>query len=85
LEIEVGVFAHFEEIFFYFDPSEKAYHGLFFYYICSPKSSHLIEDDQVDDFAAEKPRWVEIASLHPSAFQINGDAILEICNKAVNA
>ena len=85
LEIEVGTFTHFEEIFFYFDPSEKAYHGLFFYYICFPKSSHLIEDDQVDDFAAEKPRWVEIASLHPSDFQINGDAILEICNKAVNA
>jgi 8-oxo-dGTP pyrophosphatase MutT (NUDIX family) len=37
LEIEVGVFAHFEEIFFYFDPSEKAYHGLFFLLYLLPK------------------------------------------------
>jgi len=81
LDIEVGTLAHFDEIFLYFDPSEKAYHGLHFYYICSPKTSQLIEDDQVDDFAAEKPRWVEIAALQPQDFQIHGKAILDICKR----
>jgi 8-oxo-dGTP pyrophosphatase MutT (NUDIX family) len=79
LEIEVGRFAHFEEIFFYFNPSGKAYHGLHFYYICSPLTRQLIEDDRVDDFAAEKPRWVEIADLQPQDFQVHGEAILTIC------
>ncbi len=31
LEIEVGRFAHFEELFFYFEPSAKAFHGLHFF------------------------------------------------------
>ena len=79
LEIEVGEFAHFDEIFFYFDPSKKAYHGLHFYYLCSPLTWQLVEDNRVDDFAAEKPRWVEIAGLQPQDFQVHGEAILAIC------
>lgn len=79
LEIEIGEFAHFDEIFFYFDPSQKAYHGLHFYYLCTPLTWQLVEDDQVDDFAAEKPRWVAIANLQPQDFQVHGEAILAIC------
>jgi len=61
-----------------------AYHGLHFYYLCCPSSLHLIDDDQVDDFAAERPRWVEIASLHPQDFQMHGDTILTICSGTTN-
>lgn len=60
------------------------YHGLNFYYHCSPCSLHLIDDDQVDDFAAERPRWGEIASLHPQDFQMHGDSIVAICRDAIN-
>ena len=80
LEIEVGRFAHFEEIFFYFNPSEKAYHGLHFFYLCSALTLQLTADERVDDFAAEKPRWVEITDLQPQDFQVHGEAILSIIN-----
>jgi 8-oxo-dGTP pyrophosphatase MutT (NUDIX family) len=84
LEIEVGAFVHFEELFFYFDPTGKAYHGLHFYYLCSSSSLHLIDDDQVDDFAAERPRLVDITSLQPEDFQMHGDAILAICRGIID-
>ena len=84
LDIEVGPFAHFEELFFYFNPSAKAYHGLHFFYICSALTEQLIADDRVDDFASEKPRWVEINDLGPQDFQVHGDAILSITKELVN-
>jgi 8-oxo-dGTP pyrophosphatase MutT (NUDIX family) len=38
IEIDDINFARFIEVFFYYDPSEKAYHGLHFYFICKPKT-----------------------------------------------
>ncbi len=82
--IEIGEmrFAHFEELFFYYDPSNKAYHGLHFYFICRPKTLKLLDDGQVADGSAKQPRWVEIRSLHPEDFQIHGDVILDLCQQA---
>jgi hypothetical protein len=64
------------------DPSDRAYHGLHFYFICRPKTLRLLADDQVDDGSAEQPRWVEIRGLHPEDFQIHGDVVLELCKQA---
>jgi len=82
IEIDGVRFAHFEEVFFYYDPSDRAYHGLHFYFICRPKTLRLLADDQVDDGSAEQPRWVEIRGLHPEDFQIHGDVVLELCKQA---
>lgn len=82
IELDVVRFAHFEEVFFYYDPSDRAYHGLHFYFICRPKTLRLLADDQVDDGSAEKPRWVEIRGLHPADFQIHGDVVLKLCKQA---
>jgi len=81
IEIAVERFAHFEEAFFYYDPSKRAYHGLHFYFICRPKTLDLLADDQVNDGSAEQPRWVEIRDLHPADFQIHGDIILKLCTQ----
>ena len=81
IEIAVECFAHFEELFFYYDPSGRAYHGLHFYYICHPQSIDLLSDDQVCDGSAEKPRWMEIANLHARDFQSQGERIIELCRK----
>jgi 8-oxo-dGTP diphosphatase len=81
LEVESVRFARFEELFFYYDPSETAYHGLHFYYICRPKAFTLVDDAQVEDDAAEQPRWIEIASLHARDFQAHGDLILDLCRQ----
>ncbi len=82
VEIDVVRFAHFEEVFFYYDPSDRAYHGLHFYFICRPKTLRLLPDDQVDDGSAEQPRWVEFRGLHPEDFQFHGDVVLELCKQA---
>jgi len=82
IKIDVVRFAYFEEVFFYYDPSDRAYHGLHFYFICRPKTLRLLTDDQVDDESAEQPRWVEILGLHPEDFQLHGDVVLEWCRQA---
>ena len=82
IEIDVMRFAHFEEVFFYYDPSDSAYHGLHFYFLCRPKTLRLLADDQVDDESAEQPRWVKILDLHPEGFQYHGDVVLELVKPA---
>lgn len=82
IEIDAVRFVHFEEVFFYYDPSDRAYHGLHFYFICRPRMSGLLPDDRVIDGSAEQPRWVEIRDLHPQDFQIHGEVVLELCKQA---
>jgi 8-oxo-dGTP pyrophosphatase MutT (NUDIX family) len=82
IEIDVVRLAHFEEVFFYYDPSDQAYHGLHFYFICRPRTLILLTDDQVDDGSAGQPRWVETANLHPEDFQYRGEVILALCRQA---
>jgi ADP-ribose pyrophosphatase YjhB (NUDIX family) len=82
IQVKVERFAHFEELFFYYDPSGTAYHGLHFYYICRPKTLMLLEDAQVNDDAAETPRWVNIQDLRAQDFQVHGDIILDLCKGA---
>jgi nucleoside triphosphatase len=79
--IELGRirFAYLDEIFYYYDPSKSAHHGLHFLYVCEPISRDTIPDSQVNDASAEKPRWVEIFSLSSGDFVANGDSILRIC------
>lgn len=81
IEIEVGELVHFEELFFYYDPSGKAYHGMQFYYLCQPKTLVLLDDGQVNDGSAEKPRWVKVNGLRSQDFQIHGKIILSLCNR----
>lgn len=82
IEIEVDRLAHFEEVFFYYDPSDRAYHGLHFFYLGIPKTYELLDDDRVDDSAAEKPRWREISELRPHDFQLHGEMILKLAREA---
>jgi 8-oxo-dGTP pyrophosphatase MutT (NUDIX family) len=82
IEVQIERFAHFEELFFYYDPSGTAYHGLHFYYICRPKTLALLDDAEVNDDAAEKPRWVNIRGLQAQDFQVHGAIILDLCRTA---
>ncbi len=81
IEVEIERLARFEELFFYYDPSETAYHGLHFYYVCYPKTLALLDDAQVEDDAAGKPRWVSIQDLQAQDFQSHGDIILDLCKE----
>lgn len=79
LAIEVGRLAHFAELFFYYDPSASAYHGLHFFYFCRLITTALLADEEVNDGSAGKPRWVNLAGLQPADFQVHGAEILALC------
>ena len=83
LEVRIERLARFEELFFYYDPSETAYHGLHFYYICRPMTLELLSDAQVQDDAAVAPRWVAIEGLQAEDFQAHGDVVVELCQEIV--
>jgi 8-oxo-dGTP pyrophosphatase MutT (NUDIX family) len=76
IEVEVEGFVHFCEDFFYYDPGDKAYHSLLFYYVCRPMTFDVSDDAQVDDEDAEQPRWVEMAGLQACDFQSHGEMVL---------
>ncbi|MEM7334240.1 MAG: NUDIX domain-containing protein [Chloroflexota bacterium] len=75
--IKVGQQAFIEELFFYYDPSQTAYHGIHIYMHAKPHSTQLLVDTEVTDGSAEKPRWVPINSLQDGLFQSAGAGILD--------
>lgn len=75
--------ARFEELFFYYDPSETAYHRLHFYYICQPVTLELLSDAQVQDDAAVAPLWVPVAGLWAEDFQAHGDVVVDLCQEII--
>lgn len=81
LEIEIGRFAFFRESFFYYDPSDTAFHTFSFFFVCKPRTLRLVDDDRVDDLEAEKPRWIELTSVRPDDFQICGERILQLAHE----
>jgi 8-oxo-dGTP pyrophosphatase MutT (NUDIX family) len=70
------------EDFWYFDPTDSAYHALLFLYVARPESLELSGHNQVD--AGEgRPQWVPIASLRPAAFHHHGERWLRLLRSLV--
>jgi 8-oxo-dGTP diphosphatase len=78
VELIVQQLAHFRDDFFYYDPSNEAFHSFLFFYVCKPVTTDLISDDQVEDIEAEMPRWVEICTLKAEYFYNDGETIMSI-------
>jgi 8-oxo-dGTP pyrophosphatase MutT (NUDIX family) len=81
LEIEIVRFLHFKESFFYYDPLDEAYHSFSFFFLCTPKTLMLVDDDQVDDDESEKPRWVNWHNLHAEDFQSFGPELMSLVHQ----
>lgn len=69
LEITIERFFHFKEHFFYYDPLDKTFHSFLVFFLCRPRTTELISDENVNDEESEKPRWVEIKQLKREDFQ----------------
>ena len=69
IQISVESLANFQEDFFYYDPTGDAWHGLLFYYNCTPLTYDLLPADLVDDESATNPQWVKIETLHEENMQ----------------
>jgi 8-oxo-dGTP pyrophosphatase MutT (NUDIX family) len=82
IEITDLRFHGFDEHFFYYDPLDIAFHSFMFFYLCRPVTTALCPDDQVEDDAVEKPRWVEIEGLTEEQFHNHGRLILDAISLA---
>jgi 8-oxo-dGTP pyrophosphatase MutT (NUDIX family) len=65
------------EEFFYYDPTDTAYHGLQFYYEATPNSLLLSSAYQVDT-GEDDPQWIAIESLQPSSFHNHGERLYRL-------
>lgn len=83
LAIAIERFAGFKEDFFYYDPTDFAFHGLMFFYLCKPLTLRLATDDQIDDGEAERPRWVPIDQLRAEDIQSHGAIVMEALRSAL--
>jgi ADP-ribose pyrophosphatase YjhB (NUDIX family) len=75
IAVEIERFAMLSERFFYYDPLEVAHHVHAFFYICRPRTFELAADDEIDDEEAEKPQWVDYASLTADSIQSYADEL----------
>lgn len=80
IEVDNGRFLHFSEQFFYYDPTDEAFHAFRFIFACTPLSFDLVSDENVDDIEVVEPRWYDIANLKADQFQSFGDFIVEYLN-----
>jgi 8-oxo-dGTP diphosphatase len=71
LEIDIERFVGFKEDFFYYDPTDFAFHGLMFFYLCRPRTLALTGGPFGDE-EAEAPQWVPIEQLRPDDIQSHG-------------
>jgi 8-oxo-dGTP pyrophosphatase MutT (NUDIX family) len=69
------------EDFWYFDPTDSAYHALLFLYVARPESLELSGHNQVDD-GEDNPRWVPITGLRAEDFHNHGERLLGLIQDA---
>ncbi|NTU50119.1 MAG: NUDIX hydrolase [Desulfobulbaceae bacterium] len=65
------------EDFFYYDPTDTAYHALQFYYCASACSLDLSTCYQVDH-GEDHPQWIPVASLRPDHFHAHGTRLYDL-------
>ncbi len=63
IEINIQSFLHFHDHFFYYDPTDEAFHSLSFYYRCEPKTFNILNEDKIEDDEATKPQWYDLEDL----------------------
>ncbi len=69
IEIIIQEFLHFEEAFFYYNPTDEAMHTFKFFFRCTPITLELSTEKVLDEDAILISEWVEISSLQPGDFQ----------------
>ena len=85
IEIKVVKFLHFEESFFYFDPSSSAWHGLLFFFLCRPLTQNLLTDDSSENDEEHNPHWVDLSGLAEEDFQVSAGKVLQLVREEIQA
>lgn len=66
-----------EEDFFYYDPTDTAYHGLLFYYQALPLTV-VLPTDYAGTEGEGHPHWVPLHTLGPHLFHTHGDRLYRL-------
>jgi mutator protein MutT len=77
LEVEVGKLMLATENFFYYQPTDEAYHAFLFFYLCRPVTGTVAADSDVNDIESEKPRWVRVDGIRKEDISDLADEIVE--------
>ena len=83
IRVDNGRFLYADDSFFYYDPSDNAYHALRFLYDCKPLNFNLVADEDVEDGENKKPRWYDIANLTAERFLFFGTFVVDYLNNSM--
>jgi nucleoside triphosphatase len=79
IEIDVEKFLTFKEVFFYYEPKDEAFQSFSFFYLCKPRTTKLLADNQVDPSdESEKPRWIDLKSIKKEEMQNGTEEIFQL-------
>jgi 8-oxo-dGTP pyrophosphatase MutT (NUDIX family) len=84
INIQVDRLFHFQEGFFYYDPSNEAFHTLSFFFICSALSDRLLPPEMVDDEESTTPAWQRIDRLRPEDLQHPAGEVMQVYTKSIS-
>ncbi len=82
VDVSITKYLTSDEIFFYYEPLDMAFHQYSVFFLCSPLSLEIGPEDQLDkEEENEKPEWVEIKSLKKEDFQPGSEKAFDEINK----
>jgi 8-oxo-dGTP diphosphatase len=77
IEVEIKKELASEEIFFYYNPQDLAFHQYSIFFQCKPLSMEVGPEDQLDsEEETEKPHWVDIKKLKKEDFHPGAEKVL---------
>ena len=81
LNLIQSTFATTTERFFFYKPTNEAFHAVLNFFYCEVQFNKLIADNKVDDDESGKPRWISIHKLKPSDFADHGELIISLIKR----
>ncbi|MFC1722418.1 NUDIX hydrolase [Patescibacteria group bacterium] len=85
IRIEISSLLDIDDVLFYYEPLDEAYHNMSFFYMCTPFSTVLIKDEDMDPSEeSEKPRWIKIDSIKDYDMQVGTFDVLQKVIEAGN-
>lgn len=77
VKVEVVELLHFKEVFFYYDPEDRAFHNFSFFYLCRPLTLETTDEHIMADEETNNAQWIDIKSFD-QGFHASVSEVLEV-------
>ena len=84
IEVEIGEFLHYQTDFFYYDPSDMAFHSFMFFYLCKPITLALNPPEYPPEEDLDFPLWADIEQLSVESFQGHGEMTMGLIQRCLS-